>query len=428
MPRSCFSSLPEAVTDEIFDLFGAFRADTHPNRVNLAPGIYYTDEGESWPPNVVCQAEKKLYEKADNTRHDYLPIAGDQEFLKVARELAFTPQAADKGHIVSVQTISGTGANHIGARFLIEHLQPQNVWLSDPTWANHHTIWESVGVSPRLYPYYKKSDCSFDFDGMIEALEAHAQPRDILVLHACAHNPTGLDPSKGQWIAIADLCQRKGVFPFFDAAYLGFASGDPAEDAWAIRYFNGLQPQLEMVVAQSFSKNFGLYGHRTGALHLVLAEASAKIKENADANLCHLLRSEFSMAPKYGSTIVKTVLHSEELTAVWMDDLKIMSNRIKSMRRALYDELVRLGTPGSWKHIIDQIGMFSYSGLTPPEVDLLRKESHVYLLKSGRISISGLNSKNVGYVAKAIYDARTKLGHHIEPNGVNGVNGVNGAK
>lgn len=365
MAGSCFSSLPEAVTDEIFDLLAAFRADTHPKRVNLAPGIYYTDEGQSWPPNVVCQVEKKLHDEADHTRHDYLPIAGDQQFLKVARDLVFfsgkdaTARAAGVGglRIVSVQTISGTGANHIGAKFLTDHLRPQHVWLSDPTWANHHTIWESVGLFPRLYPYYKKSDCSFDFHGMMQTLEAHAQPRDILVLHACAHNPTGLDPSKEQWMAIADLCQRKELFPFFDAAYLGFASGDPAKDAWAIRYFYEQQPRLEMVVAQSFSKNFGLYGHRTGALHLVLAQASAEIKENADANLCHLLRCEFSMAPKYGSTIVKTVLHSKELTATWMVDLQIMSNRIKSMRRALYDELVRLGAPGSWQHIIDQVSL-----------------------------------------------------------------------
>lgn len=365
MAHSCFSSLPRQATDEIFDLFGEFCADTHPQRVNLAPGIYYTDEGQSWPPNVVCEVEKKLHEEADRTRHDYLPIAGDQEFLKVARELAFftgkdakaRAARSDDSRIVSVQTISGTGANHIGARFLVDHLKPQQVWVSDPTWANHHTIWGSVGLPLRLYPYYKQSDCTFDFDGMMRTLEAHAQPRDVVLLHACAHNPTGLDPSKEQWMAIAELCQRKKLFPFFDAAYLGFASGDPAEDAWAIRYFYEQQPRLEMVVAQSFSKNFGLYGHRTGAVHVVLSEPSAEIKENADANLCHLLRSEFSMAPKYGSTIVKTVLNSEELTATWMVDLQIMSSRIKSMRRALYDELVRLGTPGSWQHIVDQVSL-----------------------------------------------------------------------
>ncbi|KAK0108436.1 hypothetical protein ONS95_003240 [Cadophora gregata] len=266
MAISRFSSLPRAVTDEVFDLLAAFHADTHSERVNLAAGIYCNEDGLSWPLDVVRQVEKKLHDEADHTRHDYLPIAGDQQFLQASQDLIFFPSkkagtqapGVDDLRIASVQTISGTGANHIGARFLVDHLQPQNVWLSDPTWANHHTIWEYVGLNPRVYPYYKYLDFSLDFAGMMQTLEAHAQPQDVLVLHACAHNPTGLDPSKEQWMAIAGLCQRKQLFPFFDAAYIGFATGDPVQDTWAIRYFYEQQPRLEMIVAQSFSKSFGI--------------------------------------------------------------------------------------------------------------------------------------------------------------------------
>lgn len=374
MAPSAFATLPAVVTDEVFDLLYAYRADTHPNRVNLGAGVYCTEEGQSWPLSVVCEVEKLLAEENSPTRHDYLPIAGDLEFLALARDLTFSFNSntvtspsirqLQECRIASVQTVSGTGANHIGARFLADHVKPQHVWLSDPTWANHHTIWESVGIEQKLYPYYKVADCTFDFEGMMKTLEEEAQPKDIVVLHACAHNPTGLDPTQEQWKEIAALCQRKQLFPFFDNAYQGFATGNPVTDAWAIKYFFDLEPGLEMVVAQSFSKNFGLYGQRAGAVHVVLGNSATEgIKENAVSSLCHLLRSEISMAPKYGSTVVKTVLKSEKLTAQWMEDLAEMSSRIKTMRGALYDELIRLGTPGSWKHIVDQVCLLHLGGI-----------------------------------------------------------------
>lgn len=361
MGSEYFSSLPKAVPDEVFNLIGAFAADTHPDRVNLAAGIYFTDEGLSWPLDTVRRVERDLHEADTPTRHDYLPPQGDRQFLKAARDLVVLAgndsTDVDDLRVASVQTVSGTGANHIGARFLVDHARPRQVWLPDPTWNNHHKIWDFVGLGPRMYPYYNESNCSFDFDGMIQALENDTKPGDVLVLHGCAHNPTGLDPSKEQWTTIADLCQRKQLIPFFDVAYLGLASGDPATDAWAVHYFYKRQLSLGMIVAQSFSKNFGLYGHRTGALHIVLGEPSAEIRDVVVANLAQLLRAEVSMAPKYGSEIVKTILQNKELTADWLVDLKIMTNRLKGMRQALYDEIVRLGTPGSWEHIVDQVSM-----------------------------------------------------------------------
>jgi aspartate aminotransferase len=260
-----------------------------------------------------------------------------------------------------VQTISGTGANHIGARFLAENLRPRRVWLSDPTWANHHTIWQSVGVPQHQYPYYNHATRAIDFTALMEVLEREAEPRDVVLLHACAHNPTGLDPSQEQWRTIAELCQRKKLFPFFDNAYQGFASGDPVRDAWAISHFYHLQPPIEMCVAQSFSKNFGLYGQRAGAFHLVINNPSESARDQVQANLAMLIRSEYSVAPRYGSTIIRTVLESDRLVQEWLVDLQVISGRIKKMRKVLYDELCRLGTPGSWSHIIEQVCMLCVS-------------------------------------------------------------------
>lgn len=395
---SSFSNLPDAPVDEIFSLNHAYLTDSNPNKVNLGLGVYRTDEGQPWPLSSVEQVEQQLYTQNDPARHEYLPIEGDSEFLGHARDLMFglNKAGADvekerlaKLRIASVQSISGTGANHLGAAFLAHHLKPKHVWISIPTWANHHTIWDLQGIERKGYPYFDSATCAFNFQGAIAALEKDAEAGDVVVLHACAHNPTGVDPSKEQWEKIAEICQRKRLFPFFDAAYQGFASGSVDEDAWAVRYFFNLSPPMEMCVAQSFSKNFGLYGHRTGAFHLVTNGANPAETELVRKNLCHIIRGEYSMGPRYGSTIVKTILRDECLRAQWQDDLTVMSSRIRQMRQALYDELVRLKTPGSWEHVINQKGMFSYTGLTIKQVLALRDEFHIYMLKSGRASVSG---------------------------------------
>ncbi|KAJ5194441.1 aminotransferase [Penicillium cf. griseofulvum] len=395
--------------DEIFALNGAYAVDPHPQKVSLGVGVYRTDDGKPWPLPVVQKAEKELVVEDDPFRHEYTTIEGDVPFLGIARDLMFgfegkQSEEEAKARIGSVQTVAGTGANHLGALFLAHHMKPANVWLSNPSWANHQTIWELAGVPRKTYPYYHAATRSFDFEGMMSTLESEAQEGDVVLLHACAHNPTGLDPNKEQWVAIADLCERKKLFPFFDSAYQGFASGSVEEDAWAVRYFFNNKPDMEMCVAQSFSKNFGLYGQRVGAFHYCTNRASVSLRDIVVNNLCHLIRGEFSMGPRVGCTIVKKVLNSEELTADWHEDLKVMSSRIKAMRKALYNELVRLQTPGTWEHIIQQNGMFSYTGLTPKQVYALKDKYHIYLLKSGRASISGLSQKNVAYVAQAIDD------------------------
>jgi aspartate aminotransferase len=401
---SRFGNLPAAPADEAFLMFDLFDQDTHPDKVTLGGGVYRTDEGAPWPLPAVRAAETRLHAAAEPTRHEYTSMLGDPRFLRLAQDLIFCLPKDDeqtRARVASCQTISGTGANHIGALFFETFLKPRQVWVADPTWVAHTGIWAAVGTPIRTYPYYDSATRSFCFDRMMSALsEAHRD--DVVVLQAAAHNPTGLDPTRDQWKEIAALCQARGLVPFFDCAYQGFASGDPVEDTWSVSYFLGLG--IEMGVAQSFSKNMGLYGQRVGAFHLVLPPQAAHARGSVLDNFCLLIRGEYSVPPRGGATIAREILASDDLHEQWLGDLKVMSNRIKKMRQALYDELVALQTPGTWEHIIRQIGMFSYLGLSAAQVSVLKDKYHIYAMSSGRASISGLNPSNVKYVAKAIDD------------------------
>ncbi|KAJ5114146.1 pyridoxal phosphate-dependent transferase [Penicillium angulare] len=412
---SLFFNLPSTPADEPFAVNGAYIQDTDPQKVNLGIGVYRTANGSPWPLRVVADAEKQLHQASDVNRHEYLTIQGDKKFLKLAANLVFefenpentslaSGESEDKDRVVSIQTVSGTGANRLGAELLARHIRPGCVWIPDPTWGNHHTIWDLAGVERKNYPYYDNNLKKFDFEGTIRTLSESANKNDIVILHACAHNPTGADPTKEQWKSIAELCQAKGLIPFFDLAYQGFASGNLEQDAWSIRHFFNFTPRLEFCVAQSFSKNFGLYGQRVGALHVVNSTGCTETSQKLLANLCHLVRGEYSMAPRGGSEIVRTVLGNRKLKSKWFEDLMTMSGRILEMRKALYDELIRLQTPGGWSHILTQIGMFTYVGLSEKQVHEIRSRHHIYMLKSGRISISGLNESNVKYVAQGIDD------------------------
>lgn len=341
--------------------------------------------------------------------HEYLPIHGHEPFLNSARALILGTFDASKSNVTSIQTISGTGANHVGAAFLAENLKPYQVFISDPTWGNHHLIWQVAApdVRRRLYPYYHPSG-SFDFENMKSTLESEAKEGDVVILHACAHNPTGVDPTREQWQQLAHLFRRKKLFAFFDSAYQGFATGDVDADAWAIRHFQKVlfdegplstQPQ-GMCVAQSFAKNFGLYGERVGAFHLVLPSASPPA--GSRGQLLRLIRAEISNAPLFGCRIVHTILSDPNLREMWLQDLQTMSGRIKRMRSVLRQEIEKHPETGDWSHLESQIGMFSYTGLSEEQVMRLRDVHHIYLMRNGRASLSGVNDDNVNYIATAI--------------------------
>ena len=257
----------------------------------------------------------------------------------------------------------------------------------------------------RKYPHYNPTTQGFDFEGMINLLKNDAVENDVVLLHGCAHNPTGVDPTKEQWKSIASLIQEKKLFAFFDVAYQGFASGSLDQDAWAVRHF--VQSGQELLICQSFSKNMGLYGERVGALHMAV---SAQTRDTVLSQMIRLQRAAISNPPLFGSRIVALILTTPDLYTSWEQDLTTMSSRIKDMRKALFDALVKLDTPGDWSHIVEQIGMFSYTGLAPGQVQLMGDKHHIYMMKSGRASICGLTTKNVDYVAGAIHDVITQTG------------------
>jgi aspartate aminotransferase, cytoplasmic len=307
--------------------------------------------------------------------------------------------------VVSLQTVSGTGAVHLGGAFLSKFLPKPTpaIYLSTPTWVNHHQIFENVHLPIKNYPYFSNKTKGLDFPAMLSAIQA-APKGSIILLHACAHNPTGVDPTPEQWKEISQAVRDGSLFPFFDCAYQGFASGNLAQDSFAIRYF--VEQGHELCIAQSFAKNFGLYGERAGAFHFVAgpgpnAQDTAK---RVASQLAILQRSEISNPPAYGAKIASIVLNDKQLFSEWEEDLRTMSGRIMQMRKALKANLDELKTPGNWDHIVNQIGMFSFTGLTEKQVAEIRSKWHVYMTKNGRISMAGLNEGNVEYFAKAVDD------------------------
>jgi len=397
--------VPQAPEDPLFGLMAAFRRDEDPNKVDLGIGAYRDDNAKPWILPVVKKADDRLRDDP-NLNHEYLPIAGLAEFTTASQKLVLggdSPAIKEK-RVTSLQTISGTGAVHLGALFLAKFYKTQSqrtAYFSDPTWANHFQIFSNVGLEYKTYPYFSKKTKGLDFDSMIGALQDAAEG-SIIVLHACAHNPTGVDATQEQWKKIAEVIKSKKHFPFFDTAYQGFASGDLATDGWAIRYF--VEQGFELCIAQSYAKNFGLYGERAGCFHFVTSpssDAESTIKRIA-SQLAILQRSEISNPPAYGARIASTVLNDPQLFAEWEDNLRTMSGRIKEMRKALRSKLEDMGTPGTWNHITEQIGMFSFTGLTEQQVLKIREDSHVYMTKNGRISMAGLNTHNVDYFAKAV--------------------------
>ncbi|SAL96163.1 hypothetical protein [Absidia glauca] len=401
MSASIFQNVPQAPADVIFSLTSNYKADTHPQKINVGVGAFRTDELKPYVLPVVKKADAILFNDA-SLDHEYQPIAGQPSYTKAASKLILGKEspAIAEGRVGAVQTISGTGANHTGAAFLATHYKGSGkCYISKPTWANHRNIFEGVGFQVEEYAYWDPVTKGLNYDGMIKAIQ-DAPNNSIFIIHACAHNPTGVDPTQEQWKGIAEAMRAKGHFPFFDCAYQGFASGDLDRDAWSVRYF--VEQGFELFVAQSFAKNFGLYGERAGNLTFVCK--TPQDTQRVLSQLEKLQRSEISNPPAYGSRIVDIVLNDDALYAEWEDNLKYMSSRIIDMRKALYQHLLDLKTPGSWNHIVDQIGMFSFTGLKTPQVKVLVEKYHIYLTDNGRISMAGLSNSNVEYFAKAVDD------------------------
>uniref|UniRef100_UPI00358FD994 aspartate aminotransferase, cytoplasmic n=1 Tax=Myxine glutinosa TaxID=7769 RepID=UPI00358FD994 len=411
---SWFAEVPRAPPVPVFQLTVDFRGDPHPAKVNLGVGAYRTDDGLPWVLPVVAKTEAQLAHKLEDSSldHEYLPVIGHPEFTRLATVLSLgeASPGLQSGRAAGVQVIGGTGALRLGAEFLRRWWNPElggkcPVYFSEPTWGNHITTFRDAGFTDlRKYRYWDEAGCSLAITELLEDLES-APEKSVVLLHACAHNPTGTDPTGPQWLQILDVVKRRNLFPFFDSAYQGFASGKLDEDAAAIRLFES--HGLELFCAQSFSKNFGLYNERVGNLVIVARDPDtlACIK----SQMVLLVRAMWSNPPSHGARIVATVLGDPALREEWIGCVTSMAERVKLMRQQLYDKLSQLGTPGTWEHITKQIGMFSYTGLNRAQVDFLIREKHVYLMASGRINMCALNSHNIDYVAESIHDAVTTI-------------------
>ena len=396
MTKSIFDVVAQAPEDPILGLNEAFKSDPRDKKVNLSIGVYCTEEGKVPLLNVVAEAEKKILEAQEP--HTYLPISGIPAFDSGVQKLllgADSPLIKEK-KAVTVQSLGGTGALKVGADFLAEILENPEAVVSAPTWQNHVAIFEQAGFKVGSYPYYDKTTGEINFPAMLESLKG-LKENTVVILHACCHNPTGLDLTQEQWAQVVDVCVKGKLIPFLDIAYQGFGNG-LEEDAGAIRQF--AKTGIPFLVANSFSKSFSLYGERIGALTVVChnAEESARVLSKLKA----VIRANYSNPPAHGAKIVSMVLNDPQLLATWHADLKEMRERIKEMRHDLVDALKAEGASKDFSFINRQNGMFSFSGLTPEQVQKLKDEFGVYAVKSGRICVASLNKGNVKYTAEAI--------------------------
>lgn len=394
--HSVFDAAEYVEPDGIFDVLRRYAADPSPEKVNVSAGAYRDGEGKPWFLPSVQMAKKKIA----GSDHEYSPMMGFRPFRDACYELLLHGTSAlAEGRVAGVQSLSGTGALLLAGMALRKaNAGIKTVYLTTPTWPNHELLFETMGFAVRWLPYYNTKTRAFDQDAFVAGLDA-AEPGSAVIFHACAHNPTGCDPSREGWRAIAAAVRARSVFPVFDSAYLGFNSGSVDEDAWPIRYFVD-ELRLEAAVCTSFSKNMGLYGERVGTVTFVSAsrEAAATVQsilENAQ-------RATISTPPLYGARIAEAVLTTPDIRAQWAQDLVTMSGRILAMRRRLFEELVKLGAPGDWSHVVKQSGMFGFLGLTPAQVAHLETAHHVYMANTSRISIAGLNDGNVEYFARAL--------------------------
>ncbi|XP_048744308.2 aspartate aminotransferase, cytoplasmic-like [Ostrea edulis] len=402
---SVFGDIEIAPPIEVFNLTAQYTEDTHPHKVNLGVGAYRTDEGKPWVLPVVRTVEAQM--ATDSTlNHEYLPVAGMPDFRNAALKLLLGEDspALVENRVEGVQAIGGTGAIRLCADFCKKMLGYDSMYTSSPTWGNHLGIFKSCGYSNvKQYRYWDAQNRTIDFNGMKEDLMA-APEKTVVIFHGCCHNPTGVNPTEEQWKEIADLVEKKKFMLLLDEAYQGFASGNLEQDGQVARYF--VKRGFEFFVSQSFSKNFGLYNERTGNLVIVCANKDAKLRVKSQMEM--VVRTTWSNSPNHGARIVASVLNNPAYYAEWKEHVKTMADRIKMMREMLFQKLKSLGTPGKWDHIIEQKGMFSFTGLNPAQVDVLIKKYHIYLLKNGRINMCALTTGNLEYVANAIHSAITE--------------------
>jgi len=397
--KSRFAELIQDPPIEVFELTRQYNESLHPNKVNLGVGSYKDDSGKPWVLPVVRTVEQQIANDL-TLNHEYLPFLGLPEFTNPAVKLIL---GADSPAVVNnlafgVQAISGTGALKVGFDFL--HRNGYNIFYSsNPTWGNHNLMAKTSGFTVKSYKYYEPSTKSVDFEAMKHDLE-EAPENSVIVLHGCAHNPSGMDLNIEQWKILSKLFKEKRLFPFFDVAYQGFCSGDLDKDAAAVRLF--VEDKHELFVAQSFAKNLGLYNERAG--NLTVVTNNSDLIPRLKSQFTTTVRANYSNPPAHGARIAAAIFNNKALNDEWRENLRTMSTRMTNMRQLLYQKLTLLSTPGNWDHILTSVGLFCFTGLNERQCNHLIREYHIFLLRDGRINVSALTVANIDYVANAIYD------------------------
>lgn len=424
---SLWKDIPEIPKDQILYYNQLYGLDKNIKKINLTIGAYKDKNAEFWDLPSVLAAEKIVNKTQTN---DYLPLLGDEEFTDLACELAYGREnnkfagVYEKKEVVKAQCLSGAGGLFLFFNILRDFYNPPKknekdkikVYISNPTWPNHFHMAELQGFKPVYYEYYDLEKREFNYNKFINSIKNIPEYSPI-ILHAVGHNPTGFDPNKEQWKEILEIVKNNKLLVCFDMAYQGFVSGSTEEDAYAIRLF--ARHSVPMVVIQSFSKNFGLYGQRVGCISIPKLSSSDfqfinkkgevetkhfEFVENLNEYLASKTRQLYSGSARYGSDLIKTILKNSELKEQWKNDLLTMSSRMIEMRELLYKELIKLNPKDDWSYITKQKGMFAFTHLTPENVKILREKYSVYMLENGRISICGLTRDNCEYMAKAVYE------------------------
>lgn len=382
--------------DPILSLVETFKNDPRTEKVNLSIGIYYDEEGRIPVLNSVQKAEHALSQKV--TPRSYLPMEGDPAYRQAVQHLVFGKDhpAVQEKRIVTIQSLGGSGALKVGADFLHRYFPQSECWISDPTWDNHHAIFQGSGIPTHTYPYYDAETSGVAFDNMLSCF-SQLPKQSIVLMHPCCHNPTGVDLSREQWAQLIPVIKERELIPFLDMAYQGLGDSIP-EDAFAIHML--LDAGLSFFVSNSFSKNLSLYSERVGGLSVICPTADEANRVLGQLKLT--VRKNYSSPPSHGAYVVSQVLVNEAWRSEWEGEVNAMRDRIKAMRQSLFDTLSAKVPGRDFSFILKQRGMFSYTGLTEAQVDRLREEFGVYLIATGRMCVAGLNTRNVEYVANAI--------------------------
>ena len=400
---SAFDHIEVIPWDPIIEILSEYYKCTDPNKINLTVGAYRDENLKPVVFNSVKAAEKKLIE--ENFSRAYLPPTGDEEFNRLTQKIIFPEghQIYKNNQILTVQSISGTGGIRLAAEFIFHFFDSKKIYVPCLTWPNHQQIFNISRLSIETYRYYDNKEKILDIKGLLQDLE-NAEDGATVVLQVCGHNPTGVDPSEEEWKKIAEVMLRKNLYPFFDTAYQGFVSGDLQKDAYPILLF--YEMGFEMFISQSFSKSMGLYGERAGPLHVIVNDPDSI--PNIKNHLCELAKGLYLCPVAHGSRLIKTILSDETLKNDWLNEIKYkISARMKNIRQKLYETLNKVGAPGNWEFILNQTGMFSYTGLSKTQCEALIKNYSIFLVKSGRISITGLNDENLQRFAEAIKEVKT---------------------